>query len=80
MKLGIVRTGNVGCASVMAAAIRGSARKIVLVNRTWKPPTPWLRSGARSTFSLPARAHVLSEQCLAGGQKAHGGWSYVSCL
>ena len=34
MKLGIVRTGNVGCASVMAAAIRGSARKIPLVLRS----------------------------------------------
>jgi hypothetical protein len=34
MKLGIVRTGNVGCASVMAAAIRGSARKIALVLRS----------------------------------------------
>ena len=36
MKLGIVGTGNVGCASAMAAAIRGSAREIVLVNRTRK--------------------------------------------
>jgi L-lactate dehydrogenase len=36
MKLGIVGTGNVGCASAVAAAIRGSARKIVLVNRTRK--------------------------------------------
>ena len=36
MKLGIVGTGNVGCACAMAAAIRGSAREIVLVNRTRK--------------------------------------------
>ncbi|MGB6418718.1 MAG: NAD(P)-binding domain-containing protein, partial [Pseudolabrys sp.] len=36
MKLGIVGTGNVGCACTMAAVIRGSAREIVLVNRTRK--------------------------------------------
>ena len=36
MKLGIIGTGNVGCACAMAAAIRGSAREIVLVNRTRK--------------------------------------------
>jgi len=33
MKLGIVGGSNVGCACTMAAAIRGSARQIVLVNR-----------------------------------------------
>jgi L-lactate dehydrogenase len=36
MKLGIIGTGSVGCACAMAAAIRGSAREIVLVNRTRK--------------------------------------------
>jgi L-lactate dehydrogenase len=36
MKLGIIGTGNVGCACAMAAVIRGSARDIVLVNRTRK--------------------------------------------
>lgn len=36
MKLGIVGAGNVGCACAMAAVIRGSARRIVLVNRTRK--------------------------------------------
>jgi L-lactate dehydrogenase len=36
MKLGIIGTGNVGCACTMAAVIRGSAREIVLVNRTRK--------------------------------------------
>jgi L-lactate dehydrogenase len=36
MKIGIVGTGNVGCACAMAAALRGSAREIVLVNRTRK--------------------------------------------
>jgi L-lactate dehydrogenase len=36
MKIGIVGTGNVGCACAMAAVNRGSAREIVLVNRTRK--------------------------------------------
>jgi len=36
MKIGIVGTGNVGCACAMAAVIRGSAREIVLVNRNPK--------------------------------------------
>lgn len=36
MKLGIIGTGKVGCAAVFAAVARGSAREIVLVNRTRK--------------------------------------------
>jgi L-lactate dehydrogenase len=36
MKLGIVGTGNVGCSIALAAVTRGSAREIVLVNRTSK--------------------------------------------
>jgi L-lactate dehydrogenase len=36
MKLGIIGTGNVGCACAMAVVTRGSAREIVLVNRTRK--------------------------------------------
>ena len=36
MKLGIIGTGNVGNAIALAAATRGSAREIVLVNRTRK--------------------------------------------
>jgi L-lactate dehydrogenase len=36
MKLGIVGTGSVGCAIALAAVARGSAREIVLVNRTSK--------------------------------------------
>lgn len=36
MKIGIVGAGNVGCACLMAAAMRGSAREIILVNRTRK--------------------------------------------
>jgi L-lactate dehydrogenase len=36
MKIGIIGTGTVGCACAMAAVNRGSAREIVLVNRTRK--------------------------------------------
>src|SRR5215469_11892585 len=36
MKLGILGTGNVGNAIALAAVTRGSAREIVLVNRTRK--------------------------------------------
>ena len=36
MKIGIIGTGNVGCACAMAAVNRGSAREIVLVNRSRK--------------------------------------------
>jgi L-lactate dehydrogenase len=36
MKIGIVGTGAVGCAIALAAVTRGSAREIVLVNRTRK--------------------------------------------
>src|SRR6185312_5647733 len=36
MKIGIVGTGRVGCACLLAAVARGSAREIVLVNRTRK--------------------------------------------
>jgi L-lactate dehydrogenase len=36
MKIGIVGTGHVGCACALAAVTRGSARTIVLVNRTRK--------------------------------------------
>jgi L-lactate dehydrogenase len=36
MKLGIVGTGNVGCAIALSAVTRGGAREIVLVNRTRK--------------------------------------------
>jgi len=36
MKIGIIGTGTVGCACAMAAVNRGTARDIVLVNRTRK--------------------------------------------
>src|SRR6266513_2195895 len=36
MQIGIIGTGNVGCACAMAAVNRGSAREIVLVNRSRK--------------------------------------------
>src|ERR1700676_3386787 len=36
MKIGIVGAGRVGCACALAAVVRGSARNIVLVDRTRK--------------------------------------------
>jgi L-lactate dehydrogenase len=36
MKIGIIGTGDVGCACAMAAVTRASARTIILVNRTRK--------------------------------------------
>ena len=36
MKLGIIGAGKVGCACALAAVTRGTAREIVLVNRTRK--------------------------------------------
>jgi L-lactate dehydrogenase len=36
MKIGIIGTGAVGCACAMAAVNRGSAREIILINRTRK--------------------------------------------
>src|SRR3982074_3614329 len=36
MKVGIVGAGRVGCACALAAVVRGSAREIVLVDRTRK--------------------------------------------
>src|SRR5262245_43465141 len=36
VRIGIIGTGNVGCACAKAAVTRGSAREIVLVNRTRK--------------------------------------------
>jgi L-lactate dehydrogenase len=36
MKVGIIGTGRVGCACALAAVVRGSARAIVLVDRTRK--------------------------------------------
>src|SRR3569833_1420226 len=36
MKLGIIGAGNVGCACALTAVNRGTAREIVLVNRTRK--------------------------------------------
>src|SRR3981081_552707 len=36
MKIGIVGAGRVGCACALAAVVRGSARTIVIVDRTRK--------------------------------------------
>src|SRR6266481_6872575 len=36
MKIGIVGAGRVGCACALAAVVRGSARNVVIVDRTLK--------------------------------------------
>src|SRR6202051_2450437 len=36
MKIGIIGAGRVGCACALAAVVRGSARSIVIVDRTRK--------------------------------------------
>jgi L-lactate dehydrogenase len=36
LKVGIIGAGKVGCACALAAVVRGSARVIVLVDRTRK--------------------------------------------
>src|SRR5712664_3237452 len=36
MKIGIVGAGKVGCACALAAVVRGSARNVVIVDRTLK--------------------------------------------
>jgi L-lactate dehydrogenase len=55
MKLGIVGTGNVGCAIALAAVTRGSAREIVLVNRTTKVAEA-VATDLR--YGVPVGAHV----------------------
>ena len=56
MKIGIVGTGVVGCACALAAAIRGSAREIVLVNCT------------RRTAEAVADRHPLRHAALPQGR------------
>src|SRR5205823_924482 len=60
MKIGIVGTGTVGCACAMAAVNRGSARQIVLVNRTRKPAEAVAVVGREAASSAGAEARVLS--------------------
>jgi L-lactate dehydrogenase len=50
MKLGIIGTGNVGCAIALAVVSRGSAREIVLVNRTRRTAEA-VATDIRSAFS-----------------------------
>ena len=64
MKLGIVGTGSVGCAIALAAVTRGSAREIVLVNRTQKVESQSLPTcvtaslwAAGSTFLMAITTH-----------------------
>ena len=77
MKLGIIGAGNVGCACAFAAVTRGSAREIVLVNRTrtiaeavatdlryGTPLSPRSASGTATTATSPGarRAHRLGRE------------------
>ena len=65
MKIGIVGTGNVGCACAMAAVCRGSAREIVLVNRTRKTAAgvaaDWSRTSQRRNDAALRRAQTCCE-------------------
>lgn len=58
MKIGIIGTGNVGCACAMAAAIRGSARQIVLVNRTRKTAEA-VATDIRYGMPLSSKAEIV---------------------
>jgi L-lactate dehydrogenase len=58
MKIGIIGTGNVGCACAMAAALRGSARQIVLVNRTRKTAEA-VATDIRYGMPLSSKAEII---------------------
>lgn len=58
MKIGIIGTGNVGCACAMAAALRGSARQIVLVNRTRKTAEA-VATDIRYGMPLSSKAEIV---------------------
>ena len=53
MKIGIIGTGNVGCACAMAAVTRGSAREIVLINRSRKTAEAVATDMRYGTRSVP---------------------------
>ncbi len=57
MKLGIIGTGNVGNAIALAAVTRGSAREIVLVNRTRKVAEA-VATDLRYGIPLGPRIHI----------------------
>ncbi|MEH2513131.1 L-lactate dehydrogenase [Nitrobacteraceae bacterium AZCC 1564] len=58
MKIGIIGAGNVGCACAMAAALRGSARQIVLVNRTRKTAEA-VATDIRYGMPLSSKAEIV---------------------
>ncbi len=86
MKIGIVGTGSVGCACAMAAAVRGSAREIVLVNRTRKTAEAVatdIRYGVpvgRKVSSSTATTRILRRRGRAGhiGRERKDGRRYRS--
>jgi glycine/D-amino acid oxidase-like deaminating enzyme len=60
MKVGIIGAGRVGCACALAAVARGSARAIVLVDRTRK------RAKAVATIFVTDHRFVPRRQLLMG--------------
>jgi L-lactate dehydrogenase len=69
MKLGIIGAGTVGCATAYAAAIRGSAHEIVLVNRTSKTAEAVVTDIAYGTPLGPKTAiSAGGYECLSGAQ------------
>ena len=58
MKLGIIGAGNVGCACALTAANRGTAREIVLVNRTRKTAAA-VATDIRYGLPLSPRASIV---------------------
>ena len=54
MKVGIVGAGAVGTACMFAMALRGSARKIVLVNRNFERARGVVTDLQYGTFLAPA--------------------------
>ena len=58
MKLGIIGAGNVGCACALTAVNRGTAREIVLVNRTRKTAAA-VATDIRYGLPLSPRASIV---------------------
>jgi predicted dinucleotide-binding enzyme len=75
MKIGIIGVGNVGCACAMAAVIRGSAREVILVNRTRKTAqavvNPRRPRGDLCAGGVP--------QSAARRRTSRGGWEDCVC-
>jgi L-lactate dehydrogenase len=66
VKLGIVGVGNVGCAIALAAVTRGSAREIVLVNRTAKTAEA-VATDIRYGIPLSPKTDIWSGDCALAG-------------